>query len=124
MAFDKIPIGKFSLITRFSPKALRLYDDRGLLVPEVKDLCTAYRLYTGAQIPLGVSIKTLSGLGFSLSEIDVLLAAKAARGCRHYNGDFRQAPAGDTVRSPEVTADRGNPRKRNCLAGVDITVTL
>ncbi len=77
MAFDRIPIGKFSLITRLSPKALRLYDDRGLLVPEVKDLCTGYRYYTGAQIPRGVSIKTLCGLGFTLCEIDVLLAAKA-----------------------------------------------
>ena len=76
MAFDRIPIGKFSLITRLSPKALRLYDDRGLLVPEVKDFCTGYRYYTGAQIPLGVSIKTLCSLGFSLCEIDVLLAAK------------------------------------------------
>jgi effector-binding domain-containing protein len=60
-----------------SPNALRLYDDRGLLVPEVKDLCTGYRYYTGAQIPQGVSIKTLCSLGFSLCEIDVLLAAKA-----------------------------------------------
>ena len=77
MAFDRIPIGKFSLITRLSPKALRLYDDRGLLVPEVKDLCTGYRYYTGAQIPRGVSIKTLCGLGFSLCEIDVLLQAKS-----------------------------------------------
>ena len=77
MAFDRIPIGKFSLITRLSPKALRLYDDRGLLVPEVKDLCTGYRYYTGTQIPRGVSIKTLCGLGFSLCEIDVLLTAKA-----------------------------------------------
>jgi len=79
MAFDRIPIGKFSLITRLSPKALRLYDDRGLLVPEVKDLCTGYRYYTGAQIPRGVSIKTLCGLGFSLCEIDVLLTAKGER---------------------------------------------
>ncbi|HSA37732.1 MAG TPA: MerR family transcriptional regulator [Methanoregula sp.] len=76
MAFDRIPIGKFSLITRLSPKALRLYDERGLLVPEVKDLCTGYRYYSGAQIPRGVSIKTLCSLGFSLCEIDMLLAAK------------------------------------------------
>jgi effector-binding domain-containing protein len=86
MAFDRIPIGKFSLITRLSPKALRLYDDRGLLVPGVKDLCTGYRYYTGAQIPLGVSIKTLCGLGFSLCEIDVLLQAKAG----HDTGTIRE----------------------------------
>src|SRR5512138_1804651 len=75
MTFDRIPIG-FSLITRLSPKALRLYDERGLLVPEVRDICTGYRYYTGAQIPRGVSIKTLCGAGFPLAEIDVLLAAK------------------------------------------------
>lgn len=76
MAYDQIPIGRFSLITQLSQKALRLYDERGLLVPGVKDLCTGYRYYTGAQIPRGVSIKTLCSLGFSLSEIDRLLRAK------------------------------------------------
>jgi effector-binding domain-containing protein len=76
MAFDQIPIGKFSLITRLSQKALRLYDERGLLVPEVKDLCTGYRYYAGTQIARGVSIKTLCGLGFPLGEIDRLLVAK------------------------------------------------
>jgi effector-binding domain-containing protein len=79
MAIDRIPIGKFSLITRLSQKALRLYDERGLLIPEIKDLCTGYRYYTGAQIPRGVSIKTLCSLGFSLSEIEVLLKAKTER---------------------------------------------
>jgi effector-binding domain-containing protein/DNA-binding transcriptional MerR regulator len=76
MAYDHIPIGRFSLITRLSQKALRLYDERRLLVPEGRDLCTGYRYYTGAQIARGVSIKTLCGLGFSLSEIDMLLVAK------------------------------------------------
>ena len=76
MASDRIPIGRFSLITRLSPRALRLYDERGLLVPEIKDLCTGYRYYAGTQIPRGVSIKTLCSLGFSLCDIDVLLTAK------------------------------------------------
>jgi len=79
MAYDRIPIGTFSLITRLSQKALRLYDDRGLLVPEIKDLCTGYRYYTGSQIARGVSIKTLCGLGFSLAEIETLLAAKGVQ---------------------------------------------
>ncbi|WP_440950947.1 MerR family transcriptional regulator [Methanosphaerula subterraneus] len=76
MALDQIPIGKFSLITRLSQKALRLYDERGLLVPEEKDLCTGYRYYTNAQIPRGVSIKTLCGIGFPLNEIGMILSAK------------------------------------------------
>lgn len=76
MAGDQIPIGRFSLITRLSQKALRFYDERGLLVPQVKDLCTGYRYYTMAQISRGVSIKTLCTLGFSPAEIGELLTAK------------------------------------------------
>lgn len=76
MAVDQIPIGRFSLITRLSQKALRLYDERGLLVPQQKDAFTRYRYYTGSQIARGVSIKTLCELGFSLTEIETLLSAK------------------------------------------------
>jgi len=76
MAYDRIPIGRFSLITRLSPKALRLYDERGLLVPATKDIATGYRYYTGTQIATGVSIKELSALGFSLAEIGTILVAK------------------------------------------------
>ncbi len=43
MASDRIPIGKFSLITRLSQRALRIYDERGLLVPDIKDALTGYR---------------------------------------------------------------------------------
>jgi len=76
MALDQIPIGKFSLITRLSQKALRLYDERGLLIPETKDIFTGYRYYSRDQISRGVSIKTLCGIGFGLNDIDLLLAAK------------------------------------------------
>lgn len=76
MANDQIPIGRFSLITRLSQKALRYYDERGLLVPQEKDKFTRYRYYTGPQIARGVSIKTLCDLGFSLTEIETLLSAK------------------------------------------------
>jgi DNA-binding transcriptional MerR regulator len=76
MSADQIPIGRFSLITRLSQKALRCYDRKGLLAPAAKGLCTGYRYYTTAQIGMGVTIKTLHGLGFPLDEIAALLAAK------------------------------------------------
>lgn len=78
MALDRIPIGRFSLITRLSQKALRIYDERGLLVPANRDIATGYRSYTGAQIATGVSIKELCGIGFSLSEIGTILSARGA----------------------------------------------
>ncbi|MDY0247587.1 MAG: MerR family DNA-binding transcriptional regulator, partial [Methanosarcina mazei] len=58
MPVDQIPIGKFSLMTRLSQKALRLYDSKELLVPKVKDSFTGYRYYTVPQIELGMKIKT------------------------------------------------------------------
>jgi effector-binding domain-containing protein len=76
MTTDQIPIGKFSLITRLTQKALRFYDERGLLVPGAKDIITGYRYYNASQIARGVTIKTLCVLGFSLDEVSSLIAAK------------------------------------------------
>jgi DNA-binding transcriptional MerR regulator len=68
MTVDQIPIGRFSVVTRLSLKALRYYDEKGILVPKAKDPFTGYRYYTGDQIAVGVKISTLTGLGFSLEE--------------------------------------------------------
>ncbi|MFH0968704.1 MAG: GyrI-like domain-containing protein [Methanobacteriota archaeon] len=76
MAIDQIPIGRYSLISHLSLKALRLYDQKGLLVPAVKDRITGYRSYSIAQISTGVTIRTLILLGFRLEEIGKILTAK------------------------------------------------
>ena len=72
MTVDKIPIGKFSEITRLSKKALYCYEKKGILVPVQKDICTGYRYYTPLQIEKGIWIKALSALGFRLDEIEVI----------------------------------------------------
>lgn len=107
MTYDRIPIGRFSLITRLSQKALRLYDERGLLVPEVKDLCSGYRYYTGAQIARGVSVKTLCCLGFPLHEIGLLLDAKEQRDTSTIRQLFerrRKAIRSEVVRLQQIEA--------------------
>ena len=76
MTVDQIPIGRFSVVTRLSPKALRYYDEKLILVPKAKDPFTGYRYYTGDQIAVGVKISTLTGLGFSLEEITSILEAE------------------------------------------------
>jgi len=73
MTIDQIPIGKFSVLTRISPKALRYYDSKGLLVPEARDSITGYRYYTAGQLERGVKVRTLTLLGFSLDDIAVIL---------------------------------------------------
>jgi effector-binding domain-containing protein len=74
MSIEQISIGRFSQITRLTQKALRIYDERGLLVP-AKDPITKYRFYSAGQIERGIKIKSLIELGFSLYEIDKLLKA-------------------------------------------------
>jgi DNA-binding transcriptional MerR regulator len=76
MNIDQIPIGRFSVITRLSQKALRYYDQKTLLMPEAKDPFTGYRYYTGRQIEQGIKIKPLGNIGFSLDEIKEYLEAK------------------------------------------------
>jgi len=73
---EKIPIGRFSMITRLTCKALRLYDVTGLLSPAVKDRFTGYRYYQVSQIERGVMIRSLVDLGFPLAQITEVLAAK------------------------------------------------
>lgn len=81
MTIDQIPIGKFSFITRLSIKALRYYDEKGILTPKAKDNFTGYRYYTGDQIAEGIKIKTLTGLGFSLDETLEIMQTE-------FNGDY------------------------------------
>ena len=76
MTVDQIPIGRFSVVTRLSLKALRYYDEKGILTPKAKDPFTGYRYYTGDQITVGVKISTLTGLGFSLEETTGILEAE------------------------------------------------
>ena len=76
MPTDQIPIGRFSVITRLSQKALRYYDQKKLLIPEAKDPFTGYRYYTGAQIQTGIKIKKLADLGLALDEIRDYLEAE------------------------------------------------
>ncbi len=78
MTADRITTGKFSTLTYLSQKALRLYDSRGILVPEIRDRFTGYRYYTVSQIETALKIKTLCSLGFGLSEISEIMSALSA----------------------------------------------
>ena len=82
-------ISKFTM-TRLSQKALRLYDRKGLLVPEAKDPFTGYRYYTVSQLEQGMKIKTLCFLGFSLEEISLFLDAESKGDFEYIGTGFRK----------------------------------
>ena len=71
-----IRIGDFSKLSRVSIKALRHYDEIGLLKPVEVDRTTGYRYYEYHQLPRLYRILALKDLGFSLEEIGHLLEAE------------------------------------------------
>src|SRR5581483_3381922 len=68
-AMDRMTIGEFARESRLSPKALRLYDEMGVLVPAHVDPSSGYRLYDPAQLESARLVASLRQLGMPLAQI-------------------------------------------------------
>jgi effector-binding domain-containing protein len=64
-----VPIGRFSKMTRLSIKALRLYDDIGLLRPAHVDPSSGYRYYDLGQANRAEAVRILRSVDMPLDEI-------------------------------------------------------
>jgi DNA-binding transcriptional MerR regulator len=71
---DLIPIGQFAAASRLSAKALRLYDENGLLPPALVDPDSGYRYYRLDQLRDATFISLLRQAGTPLGEIRAFLA--------------------------------------------------
>lgn len=69
-----IRIGEFSKMAQVPVATLRYYDQVGLLKPVEVDRSTGYRYYSASQLPRLHRILALKGLGFSLEQINTVLA--------------------------------------------------
>ncbi len=69
---ELLPIGAFARASRLSPKALRLYDELGLLTPAQVDPGTGYRFYRTDQLERARLVAWLRRLGMPLSRIGVV----------------------------------------------------
>lgn len=68
-----IPIGRFSKMTRLSVKALRLYDEIGLLPPAHIDASSGYRYYSLGQANRAEAVRILRSVDMPLDEIREIL---------------------------------------------------
>ena len=66
-------IGEFSRMTSLSIKSLRLYHEKGLLIPHHVDEFTGYRYYDEANYETARAIAILKRFDFSLAEIKEIL---------------------------------------------------
>jgi protein phosphatase len=88
---ELLTIGAFAKAARLSPKALRLYDDLGLLPPARVDPATGYRFYAPGQLERARLVAWLRRLAMPLARIqqvgacmDAADEAGAAREIRAY----------------------------------------
>lgn len=79
-----VPIGQFAAASRLSPKALRLYDENGLLPPARVDPESGYRYYRLQQLEQATLIRLLRRAGMPLAEIRAFLADPSTERLEEY----------------------------------------
>jgi DNA-binding transcriptional MerR regulator len=108
-----LSIGVFSRMTFVSVKALRHYDEIGLLAPAWVDPDTGYRHYSAAQVPVAQVIRRLRELGMPLDQIAAVVHARdvgtsnaaIAAQLRRMEGQLEETQA--TVASLRALLERG-----------------
>jgi DNA-binding transcriptional MerR regulator len=74
----EVSIGEFARLSRLSPKALRLYDELGLLPPARVDPGTGYRWYETGQLKRAGLVASLRRIGVPLAQVGELLELDSA----------------------------------------------
>lgn len=101
-------IGEVSKLTGATPRAIRLYEDLGLIpVPDRKG---KYRYYDERDVDLVAIIREAQQLGFTLAEIKAL--SHQATGCE----DFPWAMAAGMVKGKIMDMDREIQRMKERMA--------
>jgi DNA-binding transcriptional MerR regulator len=72
-----LSIGEFARLSRLSAKALRRYDELGLLRPERVDPDTGYRWYAAGQLEQARLVAALRKIGVPLARIEPMLGLPA-----------------------------------------------
>ncbi len=88
---EEVSIGEFARRSRLSVKALRLYDELGVLEPARIDEGSGYRYYDVAQLEAARLVAMLRQLDLSLSEIRDLLACAPAEAAERIAAHWREA---------------------------------
>lgn len=95
---DLLTIGAFAKASGLSPKALRLYDELGLLRPARVDPYTGYRYYAVAQLDRARLVAWLRRLGMPLARIRAVSALDGADAAREVRAYWARVEAETAVR--------------------------
>ena len=95
---ELMTIGAFARASRLSPKALRLYDELGLLRPVQVDPVSLYRLYDPAQLEQARLVAWLRRLGMPLARIRAVSALPPAQAAAELAAYWDQVEAETSAR--------------------------
>ena len=95
---EEISIGEFARRSRLSVKALRLYDELGVLVPARVDQMSGYRYYDIGQLDEARLVAMLRQLQLPLTTIKELLACDPADAATRIAAHWREAEAAHDAR--------------------------
>ncbi|MFJ2563470.1 MerR family transcriptional regulator [Streptomyces sp. NPDC087568] len=98
-----LTIGVFARASRLSPKALRLYDELGLLTPARVDPVTGYRLYAPEQLERARLVAWLRRLGMPLARIQLVCTLDAAEATQEIRSFWARVEA-DTAARRDLAA--------------------
>ncbi|MFJ3277770.1 MerR family transcriptional regulator [Streptomyces halstedii] len=93
-----LTIGAFARASRLSPKALRLYDELGLLAPARVDPTTGYRFYAPEQLEQARLVAWLRRLGMPLARIQGVCALEGPEAAREIRAFWAQVEADTAAR--------------------------
>jgi serine/threonine protein phosphatase PrpC len=98
-----LTIGAFAQASGLTPKALRLYDQVGLLRPAAVDPESGYRLYAPEQLPQARVVAQLRLIGMPLATIRTVCALEPAAAAEAINAYWQQVTT-DTAARARLTA--------------------
>ncbi len=100
---DQMSIGEFARRSRLSAKALRLYDELGLLPPARVDEDSGYRFYEPGQLKQARLIAALRQLQVPLAEIEAILPLEPVQAAERLRERWAATEAEHTTRRSLAT---------------------
>ncbi len=97
-AVEEVSIGEFARRSRLSIKALRLYDELGVLVPARVDQASGYRYYDVAQLEAARLVSMLRQLDLPLAAIRELLACDPVDAAERISAHWREVESAHDAR--------------------------
>lgn len=122
---ELLTIGAFARAARLSPKALRLYDELGLLRPAAVDPASGYRLYSTEQLDHARLVAWMRRLGMPLARIRTVCSLPPAAAATEVAAFWEQVETETSARR-ELAAFLVDhlSRKDTAMTGTPTTWTL